>query len=285
MLKNLAKPPETTDLDARMIDLLRAVSHAAQISDPRRRITAAISEIMRLMSASMGTAVKSVVDSRTGDIRFVEMIVCGEDEIEKRQGLLDYLAASHASDPFFAAIGERLAKLTPSQPIAIYSRQQLIGDDEWYAGEHFRTVRTPLGLDGAIYAGLRDRQAGVWIGSGLHRRIGQPQFSDQEVAIVRTYLLGIAPLFESFGEAAQGGAMFLAGLSRRQRELVFALLDGLSAKQIAHRMGLTTQSVQTYTKRLFAKAGVSGRAEFTTMCHAKGVGGTFAPESCTSEQV
>ena len=52
-----------------------------------------------------------------------------------------------------------------------------------------------------------------------------------------------------------------AGLTAREEDVVRGLLQGLSTRQLADRLGLTMASAQTYTKRLYRKLGVSGHKE------------------------
>lgn len=50
-------------------------------------------------------------------------------------------------------------------------------------------------------------------------------------------------------------------LSNREREILALLADGLGNKQIAARLGISTNTVKTHLELLFDKLGVSSRAE------------------------
>ncbi|HKR10216.1 MAG TPA: helix-turn-helix transcriptional regulator [Gemmatimonadaceae bacterium] len=52
-----------------------------------------------------------------------------------------------------------------------------------------------------------------------------------------------------------------APLSRREREILALLADGLVNKQIAARLGISTNTVKTHLELLFEKLGVATRAE------------------------
>lgn len=256
------------------IGLLQAVAFAALFPDARQRLTVALSEFARQVDADMVTAVQSFIDPATGQTHFEEMLVCGQLEDHRKQGVISYLATAHADDPFYAAFGVAAAKAASDDPglqIFIARRQELVADDAWYSSEHYRTTRTRIGVDAAIYAGIRTRLRGVWVGSGLHRHQGRPQFTARDQFLARSFFLGCRPLFDAFADSPKGAGPFLAGLSVRQRELVFALLAGLASREIGARLGLTEQSVQTYCKRLYKRLGISGRGELVRLCHAKGV--------------
>jgi|ERR1043165_2343513 len=50
-------------------------------------------------------------------------------------------------------------------------------------------------------------------------------------------------------------------LSRREQEILALLADGLVNKQIAARLGISTNTVKTHLELLFEKLGVTTRAE------------------------
>ena len=50
-------------------------------------------------------------------------------------------------------------------------------------------------------------------------------------------------------------------LTNREREILALLADGLANKQIAERLGISTNTVKTHLELLFDKLGVSSRAE------------------------
>lgn len=50
-------------------------------------------------------------------------------------------------------------------------------------------------------------------------------------------------------------------LSRREHEILALLADGLVNKQIAARLGISTNTVKTHLELLFEKLGVTTRAE------------------------
>jgi ATP/maltotriose-dependent transcriptional regulator MalT len=52
-----------------------------------------------------------------------------------------------------------------------------------------------------------------------------------------------------------------AGLTNREREVLTLLADGLGNKQIAARLGISTNTVKTHLELLFEKLGVSTRAQ------------------------
>ena len=52
-----------------------------------------------------------------------------------------------------------------------------------------------------------------------------------------------------------------ASLTNREREILALLADGLGNKQIAARLGISTNTVKTHLELLFEKLDVSSRAE------------------------
>jgi DNA-binding NarL/FixJ family response regulator len=58
-----------------------------------------------------------------------------------------------------------------------------------------------------------------------------------------------------------GGNVEGAALSNREREILALLADGLINKQIAARLGISTNTVKTHLELLFDKLAVATRAE------------------------
>ncbi|RTQ48437.1 response regulator transcription factor [Hymenobacter gummosus] len=53
-------------------------------------------------------------------------------------------------------------------------------------------------------------------------------------------------------------------LTGREQAVVQGIVDGLSDKQVAHRMGLSPETVRTYVKRVYRKLQVSSRTELVS---------------------
>jgi len=69
--------------------------------------------------------------------------------------------------------------------------------------------------------------------------------------------------------ARRANATNLSILSRREQDVVSGVADGLSNREIAHRLKLTEHTVKNYLFRIFDKLGVSSRVE--VVLHAYGV--------------
>jgi two-component system nitrate/nitrite response regulator NarL len=57
-------------------------------------------------------------------------------------------------------------------------------------------------------------------------------------------------------------------LSRREREVVGCVVDGLSNREIGQRLGITEHTVKNYLFRIFGKLGVSKRVEVVTHAYS-----------------
>jgi DNA-binding CsgD family transcriptional regulator len=111
-----------------------------------------------------------------------------------------------------------------------------------------------------------------WMSVNLYRGLEHGLLGEAELAIVEA----LAPLIvqavrlhhagQQLGEDLMGLmldrlVLRAPALTPRDEDVVRALLQGLSTAELAERLGLTTASAQTYTKRLYRKLGVSGHKE------------------------
>jgi two-component system nitrate/nitrite response regulator NarL len=72
------------------------------------------------------------------------------------------------------------------------------------------------------------------------------------------YLLGALSEAMSMGTPDDSN---LSSLSKRERDVVLCVAEGLSNREIAHRLNLTEHTVKNYLFRVFDKLGVSSRVE------------------------
>jgi DNA-binding CsgD family transcriptional regulator len=57
-------------------------------------------------------------------------------------------------------------------------------------------------------------------------------------------------------------------LSVREAQTLRYIAEGCTCQQVAHRMGVTTHTVDTYLRRIKAKFGVGNKAELTRLAIA-----------------
>ena len=91
-----------------------------------------------------------------------------------------------------------------------------------------------------------------------HFWLGSQQLPDQESA-----------LRKSLSPIADGGRDF--DLSPREKEIVVALADGLTNRDIAERFGLSEITVKHHLRSIFDKCGVSNRLELALFALRRGL--------------
>ena len=81
---------------------------------------------------------------------------------------------------------------------------------------------------------------------------------------------------------AEGGSAALTGLSGRETEVIGMLARGLSNREIADTLVLSTRTVETHVANAYAKLGVSNRAEATARAIHLGIAARSARDGLRS---
>ena len=138
------------------------------------------------------------------------------------------------------------------------TRRQLLTDDAWYGSGFYQAFRMPADLDDFMYS-LYPLGGGVESSISLHRRVGEPAFSDRDRCIVHVITSEIDWLHRSGSDVP--GVKTLVQLSPRLREVLLMLLTGDSRKQVAFKLGLSEHTVGDYMKALHKHFDVNSRGE------------------------
>jgi DNA-binding CsgD family transcriptional regulator len=136
-------------------------------------------------------------------------------------------------------------------------REELIGDEAWYASGFVCDARRPLGLDHTIYAMSRGRGRTTAHVLEVMRAWGRRAFEPEDRDLVHLFHTECVPWIWRTTGAEDADA----SLSPRERQTLEALLTGASEKQIAARLGVATSTVHGYVKAVYRRFGVHSRAE------------------------
>lgn len=142
---------------------------------------------------------------------------------------------------------------------ATASRSHLTDDATRYAGTRYQEFRRRLNTDDYVVSirlvDLPQRVEAI----AVDRPFGAPRFGPREVTLLKILHDEVAPLIGV--RLTTEAHLSRDGLSARLRETLSLLLDGLSEKQVARRMHLSTGTVHEYVGVLYKHFRVSSRGE------------------------
>jgi DNA-binding CsgD family transcriptional regulator len=168
-------------------------------------------------------------------------------------------------------------KAGPEQPRILLHRQT--GADIAHAGYRQTCYTQPQVAERlavlALYEGRR------WLSVHLYRGNEHGPFDNAAIAVVEAFapLIVQAVRLHHTGLAVHQdlGGLLLARavrrwprLTRRDQDVLQALMDGLDTAALAERLGLTPTSAQTYCQRVYRKLGVAGQRELVAALLAQG---------------
>jgi DNA-binding CsgD family transcriptional regulator len=181
--------------------------------------------------------------------------------------LLDFGWAGAAERATFMSFfeGEQLddpltAPCARIRSTATVSRQQLVTDQAWYRSPNVNELRRRGRLDDCIYSHLRLEERGRAIGIAFHRPWGDPPFAERERAIVDVFHRS-QPLYNRHTSLDRRGS----NLSTRQQQVLAALQDGDSEKQVAAKLEMSIHTVHSHVKNLYERFNVNSRGELLSL--------------------
>ena len=194
----------------------------------------------------------------------------------------DYMERDGAADPLIEPYAGRILKSKPGD-VVVSTRADLLDDDTWYGARHVQELRRPLDMDACVLVYLRLEGVGRAVGVSVHRRWGEPMFTEREVALLRLAWVALGELVgwvpqpagallrlpsgkvQELPRASQGLAH--AQLSPRELEVAVLVSQGLTNKQIAQTLGSAYETVKSQVGSVLRKTGVSNRTELTYLMH------------------
>jgi DNA-binding CsgD family transcriptional regulator len=116
------------------------------------------------------------------------------------------------------------------------------------------------------------QDAPAWLSINLYRGREHGRFDDEEIHCIESFAPFLTQLARLHLRCHQYdnelGLTLLQrmrwrfpSLTRRDMDLLSGVVDGQDVDQIAQAMGIQAGSVETYTKRIYRKLGISGRRE------------------------
>ena len=142
------------------------------------------------------------------------------------------------------------------------SRRQMITDEEWEQSPLSRDRRANGGIDDfllVLYPLGGDAVSAI----SMHRGAGGQAFGPRERCLCHL-VLGEVDWLHRAGSDVPGADRVL-GLTPRQREVLLMLLGGDSRKQIAAKLGISTDTVGDHMKALHRHFDVASRGELMAM--------------------
>jgi DNA-binding CsgD family transcriptional regulator len=145
-------------------------------------------------------------------------------------------------------------------PIATFTRQQFLDDDEWYALPEMEEVFRPANIDGPILSRRLCGNLPGW-GDGLVVLYGwsDRQPTERDRVVLELLHDEIAPLIG--GPLAARGEPAPSDLPPRKRQVLECLLMGATDKQIAKALRLSRPTVSEYVSAILKHFEAPSRAE------------------------
>ena len=179
----------------------------------------------------------------------------GFSKVDERR----YLDSLRREDrPLLPAVDLILAQTQESGSLAL-SRTMGVPDEAWYESSFYRDYVAQTGLDGFGIAFREAPQLRAFVTLGGAREAGAPPIEPERLKLLGILTEVIAPALHT--TLALRGQVSMAGLTRRQRQTLALLLDGLSEKEVAARLHLSSGTVHDYIVQLYRHFAVSSRAE------------------------
>lgn len=168
---------------------------------------------------------------------------------------------SYAEETPVRRTPEFMTLLKASAPSVTRSRRQIWDDASWYRSHAYNERHKLAGIDDYIISICRipgtRRSSSIW----MHRATDDEPFSRRE-----WYLLDLThrELARHIGgPIASSLQPTPATLTKRQRQTLELLLAGLTEKQTAASMGITTPTVHEYVQAIYRHFGVHSRSELS----------------------
>lgn len=159
----------------------------------------------------------------------------------------------------------RLAQAVTT-PLCTFTRDQLLGDREWYESAHVQELRRAARVDSFIYAAYAPG-GDCGRSFSLHRPWGDRPFGERERRLVDIFHHECTFLHEPRSTVDPA---LLRGLPPRLQDTLRGLAKGRSEKQIAADLGISPHTVHEYVKALHRHFGVQSRSELLARCLGNG---------------
>jgi DNA-binding CsgD family transcriptional regulator len=213
----------------------------------------------QLTSAVAGISTEAEGFFHEPDFRILLNVYTGFDDVARRlhQHYLAEQGFCRFDQPF-----QRYVQI--HRTLTTRSHEQLIQRDQWHRSVLFNEYFRPSRFNDRMLSGYRvQRTAGFGRSShdcfGLLRALSDPPFTQRDRRLMRLLHREIATMIgRKLASADEPSAM---GLSPQRRQVLNCLLEGMSEKQAAARLGLTPQSVHQYVKAIYGHFRVNSRAE------------------------
>lgn len=138
-------------------------------------------------------------------------------------------------------------------------RQRMCDDRTWYGSEYFNEILHPIRQDHYLVSVVALPERRIFSAIGLTGQLGNRPFSRRTQQIIELLHNELALLWRTPSIAPD--PEWRKQLSSRLAEVLDALLEGLSEKQISMRLGLKRTTVHNHVSRLHESLGVSSRGE------------------------
>lgn len=165
----------------------------------------------------------------------------------------------------WAALVQRGTALSPSLralaarsqhqgPVAV-RRRDLLRDQEWYGSEYFTDFYRPAGFDDYVKT-MWPLGPGRVLTISVNREAQDRPFAEEDRNLLAVFQQECLRL-ETVQAREQDGPR----LTRRQRDVLDALLRGASEKEAAWGLGISRETVHTHVKSLYLAYGARSRGE------------------------
>jgi len=225
--------------------------------DPERRERLIVDGMNELIGGSYGFAVRFIDYTPRRSARVGSVVMGTVQEPLQKKYTFDW-GQRHPlrGDPVVDRTLREYGPTVTTSMTRLCNREQIVrysAYDELFA---------PVGINDILVAFFRERDRTTVRGYAWHRRGRRRAYADRDLRLAR---LLIDEQFDLYRRGVFRASERLDDLPPRLLQLLHLLLGPLGQKQIARELGVTYQTVRSYTKQLYDQLGVASREQLFVM--------------------
>jgi hypothetical protein len=192
-------------------------------------------------------------------IQSIEPVDVGFTDAERRLFVGHMTSDERLIDPGAVAI------LDKHEHCRFYTlrRQDMVEDPKWYSSPLVSEGRRSANIDHFLISSAKCTQPGWLTGFALYRNWNEKPFDERDRRMMRLFHAGLLRRLRTqvLGDNASGNP-----LPHYLKPLLRSLLQGHDSKECANSLGLSANTIKTYTKQIYARLAVGTRGQLMAKC-------------------